>query len=126
MQETDIKKWIENGPDVNLVKEAENFGKELKNGNLTRSQIRQSFTKMKSIEAKGFSNNKSNFLMLKPFLAYAAGRDNKDGIKKFKEKISIAIDYVFNGPTEKEEERFKNFCMLFEAILSYHRAHGGN
>ena len=50
---------------------------------VTTSQIRQIFGKLKSIEAKGYDNDetRTEFIMLKPLLAYAAGRHDKIGIE---------------------------------------------
>lgn len=95
---------------------------------VTTSQIRQIFGKLKSIEAKGFnsSERRGEFMMLKPLIAYAAGRHKKTGLLRLKERVSWGIDAVIEGPAENEPQRFKNFCRLFEAILAYHKAHGGS
>ena len=126
MQKEKIQQWIRGGLTPESVREAEKFGKEIKEKDLTTSQIRQVFTKLKSIEAKGYAANKVEFLMLKPLLAYAAGRHKKDGLIEFKDKITCAIDAVTDGDDAGQEVRFKNFCKLFEAILAYHRSFGGN
>ncbi|HDH97692.1 MAG TPA: type III-A CRISPR-associated protein Csm2 [Deltaproteobacteria bacterium] len=44
---------------------------------------------------------------------------------RLKDRVNWGIDAVLNGPVEEETKRFKNFCKLFEAILAYHKAHGG-
>ncbi len=119
-----VQQWIKNGPTTNLIAEAEQFGKKLKERGLTTSQIRQVFTKLKAIEAKGFSGaNKLEFLMLKPYLAYAAGRHSS--VRPLKKIIDFGIDSVVADDKLNEQTKFKNFCKLFEAILAYHRAHGG-
>ncbi|MCX8042626.1 MAG: type III-A CRISPR-associated protein Csm2 [Desulfobacterota bacterium] len=126
MDKEKIKKWIQEGLTPESIKEAERFGKDIKEKDLTTSQIRQVFTKLKSIEAKGYRENKIEFLMLKPLLAYSAGRHKKEGLKEFKDKITLAIDAVVEGAEDEQENRFKNFCKFFEAILAYHRSFGGN
>jgi len=132
--EDTIKKIID-GDTKELVKVAEilgnRWGKELdskkKGGTernderLSRSQIRNVFSSVKKIEMHGFKGKEGDFLLLKPKLAYAAGRPNKTkGIIELKNLFSLVIDHV-----ESDENRFKNFCDFFEAILAYHRAAGG-
>lgn len=144
-----VEDWIQNGPSNDLVEQTDRFGeyiarllkktdrkKKTKNDNedirndeiVTTSQIRQIFGKLKSIEAKGFnsSERRGEFMMLKPLIAYAAGRHKKTGLLRLKERVSWGIDAVIEGPAENEPQRFKNFCRLFEAILAYHKAHGGS
>jgi len=126
MDNRQVQQWIKDGPTPSLLQETENFGMSLVQQKLTTSQIRQVFSKLKNIEAKGFQTQRTEFMMLKPFIAYAAGRQKSvAGLQAFKEKISSAIDAVFDGDQESEQIRFHNFCKLFEALLAYHRAHGG-
>jgi CRISPR-associated protein Csm2 len=127
MKKEEIVSWVQLGPQPVLLNAAEQLGREIKEKKLTTSQIRQVFTRLKSIEAKGYATQRTDFMMLKPYLAYAAGRqDRVEGLRLFKEKITIGIDAVFEGGSpEKEPTRFVNFCKLFEAVLAYHRAFGG-
>ena len=123
----DVKEWIKDGPNQNLIGKAEAFGKELKNGKLSTSQIRQVFTRLKGIEARGYREKKMEFLMLKPLMAYAASRQNAKGLQLLKKRISTGIDQVVSAPSDEEaEKRFKNFVKFFEAVLAYFRAAGGN
>ncbi|NLX18172.1 MAG: type III-A CRISPR-associated protein Csm2, partial [Desulfobulbus sp.] len=39
--------------------------------------------------------------------------------------MTWGIDAVLEGDSETETQRFNHFCKLFEAVLAYHRAHGG-
>ncbi|MBW1741475.1 MAG: type III-A CRISPR-associated protein Csm2 [Deltaproteobacteria bacterium] len=144
-----VEHWIQNGPSNELVTQTDKFGEYIarqlkktdqrkKTGNnnediyrdeiVTTSQIRQIFGKLKSIEAKGFDSpeQRTEFMMLKPLIAYAAGRHDKTGLDRLKERVCWGIDAVLEGPPEQEPRRFKNFCRLFEAILAYHKAHGGS
>lgn len=144
-----VEDWIQKGPSNELVKQTDKFGyyiakqlkktaKKQKTGNnnedicrdeiVSTSQIRQIFGKLKTIEAKGFDSpeQRAEFMMLKPLIAYAAGRHNKTGLEKLKERVCWGVDAVLEEPAEQEPQRFKNFCRLFEAILAYHKAHGGS
>lgn len=128
--EKDVKQWIEKGPSADLIKKTEVFGRRLEKTKpkLSTSQIRQVFSKLKSIEAKGFTQQRTAFLMLKPLMAYAAARHGSQGlggIDLLKERLTWGIDAVFSGTSGTEETRFNHFCRLFEAILAYHRAAGG-
>lgn len=127
LEKNDVDRWIDEGPSPATLQKLEDFGYVLKQGKLSTSQIRQVFSKMKSIEAKGFEGQRAAFLMLKPLMAYAAGRHSKvQGVQELKQKATWGIDAVFAGNSEDEGRRFKNFCKFFEAVLAYHRAAGGN
>lgn len=83
---------------------------------LTTSQLRKFFGEVKRQQMKGY--NETDFVLLKPKLAYAVGRA-KDGnakINDFYAVISDAIDKV------KTEDHFRNFIKIFEAIVAYHKA----
>lgn len=108
-----------------LVRIAEDIAKKsLTSGReVTTSQIRNIFGTVKSLEAKGKVNSEviSKLVLLKPKLAYAAGRHNNvPGMKVLQTVLSDAIDLVF-----EKTDRFGMFCGFFEAILAYHKAHGG-
>ena len=120
-----IKSWINDGPTLDTLNTVEAFGRGLNGKKLTTSQIRQVFTRCKSIEAKGIEENLHAFLMLKPYLAYAAKRHG-EGVTALIGVLEPSIDQVLQGSPDKLQTRFKNFCSLFEAILAYHRAAGGN
>lgn len=112
------------------VKFAQEFGSYLgiddtffKNGknvsaknHLTTNQLRKFFGEVKRQQMSGF--NQTDFVLLKPKLAYAVGRaKEKDAkIRDFYFVIANAIDKV------KNENDFKNFIKIFEAIVAYHKA----
>lgn len=111
---------------------AERFGKHLgsdkkevdpKNGRekiteakLTTSQLRKFFGEVKRQQMEGY--DETRFVLLKPKLAYAVGRakDQKSKINDFYLVIANAIDRV------KDENQFKHFIQIFEAIVAYHKA----
>lgn len=100
------------------VKFAQRFGLYLGTdaNKLTTSQLRKFFGEVKRQQMTGYSE--TDFVLLKPKLAYAVGRSKqKDSkIKDFYFVIANAIDQV------KNEEHFKNFIKIFEAIVAYHKA----
>jgi CRISPR-associated protein Csm2 len=100
----------------------EHLGRDDKDGfktirqKLTTSQLRKFFGEVKRQQLHGY--NETDFVLLKPKLAYAVGRatGNNPKIKDFYIVLSKAIDLV------KNESHFKNFIKIFEAIVAYHKA----
>lgn len=82
---------------------------------LTTSQLRKFFGEIKRQQMQGY--NETDFVLLKPKLAYAVGRakGTDPKIKDFYLVLSNAIDKV------STEEHFKNFIKIFEAIVAYHK-----
>lgn len=103
---------------------AEKFGKylgtdEQPNGkaHLSTSQIRKFYGEVKRQQMTGYSP--TDFILLKPKLAYAVGRDKKSQkntkIQDFYDVIADAIGKV------NTEHSFENFVKIFEAIVAYHK-----
>lgn len=116
--------WITQGIDKECVNFADKLGEQLTSGKLSTSQIRNIFGELKRIELRGFGAEKSAFYLLKPKMAYAAGRANNAGVSRFKEVFDEAFNAVDTDGLEADKH-FKNFVDFFEAILAYHKAHGG-
>ena len=126
--------WIKNekGLPKKAVRYAELFGEYLadpqRNGRagfnaLTTSQLRNFFGEIRRIQMKGYEQHQTEFIMLKPKLAYATARvlqsSWKNRIKDFKEVLSSAINSV------EQKEDFENFVNFVEATVAYHKAYGG-
>jgi len=125
ISQDETKTWINEGPNNTLLEKVEKIGKYVANEGLSTSQIRAIFTKLKEIDTKGIEGNEASFLMLKPLVAYASGRHNKEGLRKFKDNIiNPGVDAVLSGEADIKM-KFKNFVKLLEAVLAYHKAHGG-
>lgn len=112
--------WITCGADEKLVKYAEEAGKFMAKNGLTNSKIRSIYGEIKRIQMGDFEKEKSSFFLLKPKVAYALGRDDKnEGLSLFKlifDKCSADV---------KDRKTYINFCNFIEAILAYHKANGG-
>jgi CRISPR type III-A-associated protein Csm2 len=133
-----MSKWTTEFPKTEIigditdktVKFAKEFGSYLgvdldgqKDTKLTTNQLRKFFGEVKRQQMNGY--NETDFVLLKPKLAYAVGRNKKANakIKDFYEVISVAIDEVQKGMDVKSKtERFKRFIKIFEAIVAYHKA----
>jgi len=90
---------------------------------LTTSQLRKFFGEVKRQQLMGY--DPTNFVMLKPKLAYAVGRAKQNGkgyqrIEDFYYVLADAIDKVEQAPDK--QKAFKNFITAFEAIVAYHKA----
>jgi len=94
-----------------LLEETERFVKEL-GTQITTSQIRNVYDKI--IKAQDCNSLK----MIRPQLAYIAGRDKNENQKKFLAFIDSIIKTV------REDEQRKNFKVFFEAIVAYHKLYG--
>ena len=112
------------------VQFAERFGNHLAEKDefsepLTTSQLRKFFGEVKRQQMIGY--NDTEFVMLKPKLAYAVGRAKQNGRKGKHQKIedlymvlADAIDKVESS--SDKPKAFKNFITAFEAIVAYHKS----
>jgi CRISPR-associated protein Csm2 len=109
-----------------MVKFADDKGKELSR-DLKRAQIRSIFAEARKVQAQwdGSAAAMRKLNMLKPKLFYQAKRN--PSVKPLSKILAEAIDQVAGAADEaKRSEKFERFMDLFEAILAYHRYHGGN
>ena len=101
--------------------------KQIKELKLTTSQLRKFFGEVKKQQMNGY--DETEFVLLKPKLAYAVGRaavgrakDSYSKINDFYHVISRAMDCVKADTKEETKKRFHNFIKVFEAIVAYHKA----
>jgi|YelNatPaOPRAMG01_1025707.scaffolds.fasta_scaffold110659_2 CRISPR-associated protein Csm2 len=128
-----LKKIIQNGDAEELNRYAEELGKRFKDeltvrdergrvrkeNALSTSQIRNILDEIQRIpKREDFEKIKNRLHLLRPKLAYAAGR-HKGRLKEFSEVVEEAIKNI------KETNHFTNFRNFIEAIVAYHRYHGG-
>lgn len=93
---------------------------------LSTSQLRKFFGEVKRQQMLGYKE--TEFVMLKPKLAYAVGRAKQNGnsrlkaykIEDFYDVLADAIDKVQSSADR--QKAFKNFIIAFEAIVAYHKA----
>jgi CRISPR-associated protein Csm2 len=117
-----------------LVESAEKVGKSLTTGDtkLTTSQIRALFGEVRQIQAQwsmgGEGRQKAvrRLILLKPKMAYRSQKEQGNGIKVLVRVLDAALDEVIaEKDALKQDGHFQRFVEFFEAILAYHRAHGG-
>lgn len=92
---------------------------------LTTSQLRRFFGEVKRQQMMGYNN--TEFVMLKPKLAYAVGRAKQNGRRNRPQKIEDFYWVLADGIDKVERctnkpKAFKNFITAFEAIVAYHKA----
>ncbi len=112
--------WIREGITQETVDWAQETGKRLADGHdrLSTSQLRKFFGELRRIQALGYENAKSDFILLQAKLAYTVARQDrrKSGkIKEFSEIISGGIREVHSS------EDYKNFIDVVEALVAYHK-----
>jgi CRISPR-associated protein Csm2 len=118
----DLKELEKIGMDK-LVDIAERTGHHLSQEKLKMNQIRRFLDGVRRIESelKGkadFSQIQDSIILLRPKLAYAAGRD-----KKVKPLMDVLDPAIKSGA--KSRENFEKLLRLIEGIVAYHRFHGG-
>lgn len=105
---------------------AKNFGEYLADSEgrnatpLTTSQLRKFFGEVKRQQMNGY--NESQFILLKPKLAYAVGRTTGRGQLKIKDFYNVLVDGIDRVTrSQNKVVAFKNFVSVFEAIVAYHK-----
>jgi CRISPR-associated protein Csm2 len=116
-----LKEW----DTADLVRRANEIGGEL-SSKMTTSQIRNFLDEVNRIHAetqgRGAEFESSRVILLKPLLAYSAGRETgnkREVLKSFAELFSAAADKV------QDASDFKPFVDFTRAVVAYHRFYGG-
>ena len=142
LSEADLRAIITdpNGTAV-LVKRADALGKSLKSQGLSTSQIRALFGEVRQIQGEwSIAGHREQALrrlyLLKPKMAYRKRKERGRGVQALVEVLDPAVDLVTAAPPRPEgqapggantqDDNFQRFVDFFEAILAYHKAHGGN
>jgi CRISPR-associated protein Csm2 len=132
----EIKKIIVGGDVELLVKLADRVGKTLKEQELTTSQIRNVFGTVRQIQMRWPNAPEKSYrdaVLLRPKMAYFAEREKKAkgrgsyGMETLQLVLEPALKLLGdNGLSNTQrQERFERFAELFEAIVAYHKKHGG-
>ncbi|MDX9955265.1 MAG: type III-A CRISPR-associated protein Csm2 [Anaerolineae bacterium] len=112
-----------------VVKYANSLGQELSR-TLNTSQIRALFGEVRQIEGQMTVDHKTAWRrlhLLKPKMAYRVRRAQGAGVRGLVEVLNPAVDEVLKAKDEETQKKyFKHFVEFFEAILAYHKYHGGN
>ncbi|MGB9716724.1 MAG: type III-A CRISPR-associated protein Csm2 [Thermodesulfovibrionales bacterium] len=112
---------LKNLPADELVAISDEMGKYLQGIGLKTTQIRRFLDGVRRIEVqsdKGKNFNPELVILLKPKLAYAAGKSEK--AKPLMEVLEPAI-----SASGKDYKDFKKLLALIEGIMAYHKYYGG-
>jgi len=109
---------------------SENYGLKLadRREGIKTNQVRNIFSTVLALRTKlktekGFTEEIHNDLVLiKPKLAYAAGRQRN--VRPLYELLSLGITAAVNSTDQVKG--LENFIQLVESIVAYHKFHGGN
>lgn len=115
-------KGLKELPAEELIKIADEMGRYLKELDLKTTQIRRFLDGVRRIDVnsdKGKNFNPDLVILLKPKLAYAAGRDSK----KIKPLMDVLEPAITAGA--KSYADFKKLIALIEGIVAYHKFYGG-
>lgn len=113
---------LEDLPAEKLVSMADKLGQYLKVIGLKTSQIRRFLDSTRKLDnqfSRGKSFDKELVVLLKPRLAYAAGRQ-RDKVGPLMDVLSPAIDRA-----TASYKSFKKLLALLEGIVAYHKFYGG-
>ncbi|MEM2583012.1 MAG: type III-A CRISPR-associated protein Csm2 [Candidatus Thermoplasmatota archaeon] len=104
-----------------IVEMADKIGKYI-GGDVTTSQIRNIYGEVMRMH----KFDKNNLQLLRAKLAYTAGRHGKKRGEKLEGGI-VHLQEILDEAIRKvnDEKSFENFKNFFEAILAYHKYHGG-
>lgn len=99
---------------------AEEIGRKLKENGVKMTQIRKFLDGVRKIDVKFTSGeffNEDSVILLKPKLAYVAGKH--PNMKLLMDILNPAIDAA------NSYETFKKLVALIESIIAYHKYYGG-
>jgi CRISPR-associated protein Csm2 len=105
-----------------LVTIADQMGKYLESLDLKTTQVRKFLDGVRKIDAiseKGKKFNKDMVILLKPKLAYAAGRDRE----RIGPLMQVLEPAIMAGSRTYED--FRRLLALIEGIMAYHKYYGG-
>lgn len=131
-------RWISEGITIDAIRFADKFGEYLccltdrgphKDNAMTKNQIRNFFSEVRLIQRSNLDQKISQFLLLLPKLAYAEarvlGKKRDNRIRDFRTIIEKAHKATQIEEEEGRSDRFQRFVDFLEAILAYHKSHGG-
>lgn len=133
----EIKQIIVSGDVELLVKLADRVGETLAEQRLTTNQIRNVFGTARQIQMRwgkpGSEAERQAYrdaILLRPKLAYFAEREkqSKGGKSEGMETLQTVLEpalKLLSDNGQPNRERFERFVELFEAIVAYHKKHGG-
>lgn len=105
---------------------AETLAKEMGNNELKPTQLRKFFDSVRTIqdrlsESGWDARAKTDFYMIRPYLAYANGRGNIPN--DFFEIISACLERVESSEEQQRRENFDRLVQFLESLVAYQKYH---
>jgi len=109
-----------------IVKSAERNARQYVSDGVKTHQLRNFFSAIEKMrktfnDSGEFEKIEADLHLLKPKLAYAAGRQPNSVGRSFYSDMITAIDAVVGEGVEDNKEATKNFFAYIESILAYHK-----
>ena len=118
-------KWITEGVDEDCMKLCEELAQDMVDKGVSSSFLRNVFGELRRIEAGGFEKHRSDFVLLRPKLAYSCGRAVKRNAKWKDVLEDFQNLYKKSAECVKHADGFRNLVSIMEAIVAFHKAKGG-
>jgi CRISPR-associated protein Csm2 len=122
---------MEDGDALTTIRWADDLGQSLAKNRLTTSQIRNFFGEVRQIQLTWDQGPEAAYrraVLLIPKLGYHAKRARgraQRGLTELERVLAPALELVAEAPKAQQRTYFMNFVDFFEAILAYHKKHGG-
>lgn len=118
--------WITTGVNDACMELCEELAKDMVDKRVSSSFLRNIFGELRRLEAGNFENHLSEFVMLRPKMAYACGRAIERNPKS-KDVLEALLEFYKKMAKEvKTTAHFKNLVSVMEAIVAFHKAFGGS
>lgn len=110
--------WVTVGPDKACVEFCDELANIFASQQLSSTFIRNIYGEMVRIQAGGFDNHTADFYLLRPKVAYAVKRSDKDYIAKYYSQLYNKMADVVTTATH-----YENLVKIAEAIIAYHKTY---
>lgn len=118
--------WITTGVNDACMELCEELAKDMVDKRVSSSFLRNIFGELRRLEAGNFENHLSEFVMLRPKMAYACGRAIERNPKS-KDVLDALLEFYKQMASKvKTTAHFKNLVSVMEAIVAFHKAFGGS
>lgn len=118
--------WITRGVDDDCMNLCEELAIDMVTAKISSSFLRNIFGELRRIEAGGYDKHHTEFVLLRPKLAYTCGRaiERNQGAKD--ELNALQEFYKLSAHNVSNALGFKNLVSIMEAIIAFHKANGGD
>lgn len=118
--------WITSGVDDECMNLCEELAVDMVNANISSSFLRNIFGELRRIEAGGFDKHRTEFVLLRPKLAYTCGRAIERNQNAKEELNALQELYKLSAQNVANASGFQNLVSIMEAIIAFHKANGGD